>query len=91
MQVNVDKNKNQIFTLYKCEDGKVFCAKNAQDLVTQMRLDARHYQFEDNYDYMVFCKENTQAWNGVELDITSEDNFLRGLVGCGLMDIYMSN
>lgn len=91
MELNVEKKGSEIFTLYKSEDGKVFCAKSTKDLVTMMRQDARAYSFEDNHDYMVFCKENTQAWNGVELDITSEEKFVLGLVNCGLMTMYLSN
>lgn len=91
MNLKVQKKGSEIFTLYKSEDGKVFCAKSNHDLVTMMRQDARAYSFEDNYDYMVFCKENTLAWNGVELDISSEDNFINGLVNCGLIEMYLAN
>ena len=48
MNLKVEKKGSEIFTLYKSEDGKVFCAKSNHDLVTMMRQDARAYSFEDN-------------------------------------------
>ena len=87
----MNNKKNQIFTIYKGEDGKVFCAESSEHLVTMMRQDTRVYSFENNHDYMVFCKENTYAWNGVELDETSEDKFISGLVNCGLITLYLPN
>lgn len=90
-KVSLHNKKHENSTIYKSKDGQVFCAKSSKHLVTMMRQDSRVYSFEDNYDYMVFCKENTQAWNGVELDITSEEKFVSGLISCGLITIHLSN
>jgi hypothetical protein len=69
---------------YRAMDGAEYEARNATDLVRQLRL-VFTPRGRTQREFMREAAKRARAWNGTRINITNPDLFVRGLIRCGFL------